>query len=218
MRSLRIAFAAFAFGAAGLIFADTAEAKKTATYQSEPVIKDCGIAEMDTVFKEAAGIQTSLDSAYKTVSDARTNVNSTMGVATDSPFSTAIADLASKAGGKLSVAMEGTMPKLKASEAVPDNVQKGLDAVNKLVDAGKTASDTAVGLKDKVTSLGKTMAAFPLKVPTMLGSLTADQVKTAPSIVGDNVKAGKNLATNITVITDEVTSIFTDITNAFKSK
>ena len=68
----------------------------------------------------------------------------------------------------------------------------------------------------RLTTLGKTASGFPMKVPTMLGSLTADQVKTAPKIVGDNAKAIKNLATNIDAITGEVTGIFDDITTTFK--
>lgn len=220
MRTARIVLATLSLGLASFALTSSpAEAgKKAAEYAAEPKILDCGIAEFDTVFKEAATIQTTVDSIYTQLTTARTNANTALGAATDAPFSTALADLQTKAGGKLSVAMEGTMPKIKTADAVPANVQTGIDSVNGLVDAGKKSSDDAISLKDKVTTLGKSAAAFPMKVPTMLGSLTADQVKTAPKIVGDNAKAIKNLATNIEVISTTVTGIFTDITNAFKAK
>lgn len=217
MTSFRILLSTFALGVATLALTSPAQAgKKAAVYATEPKILDCGIKEFDTVFKDAAKIQTTMDGIYKTLTDGRANVNTSLGVATDSPLSTALADLQTKAAGKLTVAMDGTVPKLKASDALPANAQTGLDAVNGLVDAGKKASSDALGLKDQVTTLGKTASGFPMKVPTMLGSLTADQVKTAPKIVGDNAKAIKNLATNIDAITGEVTGIFDDITKTFK--
>jgi hypothetical protein len=54
-----------------------------------------------------------------------------------------------------------------------------------------------------------------MKVPTMLGSLSADQVKTTSKIVGDNVKSIKAMPGQIESISSQVTSIFNDIKTAF---
>ena len=142
-------------------------------------------------------------------------MNTVLGVATDAPVATALKDLQTKAAGKIKVAMNGAKPKLAASDAVPENVQKGIDATNGLVDAGESASKDALSLKDKAVALGTSAAGFPMKLPGMLGSLTGDQVKTAPKIVGDNVKGIKLIPTNIQVIADEVAGIFNDIKSTF---
>lgn len=189
--------------------------KAPATFQADPKIMVCGIAEFDSVFNDAAKIQQNVADIYKTITTARANLNTALGVATDAPVATALKDLQGKAAGKLKVAMEGTMPKLKASDAVPDNVQKGLDATNGLVDAGEKAVSDSKALVPQAQALGTSAAGFPMKLPGMLGSLTGDQVKTAPKIVGDNGKAIKLIPTNIQVIADEVAGIFNDIKTVF---
>lgn len=180
-----------------------------------PDIKPCSIAEFDAVYNEAGGIQVDLKGAWKQVVDARGNVNTVLGVAADAPVKTALEDLKGKAAGKVKVALEGGKPRLQPSEAVPENVQQGLDAVNALVDAGQATASRAVGIKDKVMALGSQAAGFPMKVPGMLGNLTPDQAKTAPKIVGDNTKAIKEMPKQIDAISAQVEGIFTDIKGVF---
>lgn len=215
MKTLRILASALCFGTALAIVASPAEAGKTAVYTADPKIELTTVTDFDTVLKDAQGIQTTLDGLYTNITTAKTNVNSTLGVATDAPLSTALDGLKTSAAGKVSVALNGTVPSLSAKDA-PDNVKKGVDAVNALITAGKDASDKALGLKDQVTTLGKNVAALPPKILTMAKSLTADQLKNAPGILSTDVKAVKAMPTNIQAITDTVTSIFTDVTTAFK--
>ena len=216
MLSVRNILASVVLATAALTLATPALAgKAAAVFTPDPVIVDSGIGEMDTTFRDAAKIQANVASIYKTITDARANLNTALGVATDAPIGTALADLQGKAAGKLKVAMDGTKPKLKASDAVPENVQKGMDATNGLVDAGAKAVADSAALVPQAKALGTTAAAFPMKVPTLLGTLTGEQVKTAPKIVGDNVKAIKLIPTNIQVIADEVTAMFEEIKKAF---
>lgn len=216
MKALRLVASATFFAAAFAIVAAPANAAKTATYASDPKIELTTVTDFDTILKDGQTIQNTLDGLYKNITDAKTNVNTTLGVATDSPLSTALDSLKTSAAGKVSVALNGTVPSLSAKDA-PSNVQKGVDAVNALITAGKDASDKALGLKDQVTTLGKNVAALPPKILTMAKSLTADQLKNAPGILSTDAKAVKAMPTNIQAITDSVTSIFTDVTNAFKS-
>jgi hypothetical protein len=209
-------------GSAAFAMVSPAEAKKTSSSSTETDpfegvadIIACGIAEFDSVFTEAGRLQKEMKTSYQNVKDAKTNVNTVLGVATDAPVATALADLQAKAAGKLKVVMNGTTPKLEAKDAIPDNVQKGLDAVNNLVDIGKKTADSVLAMKDKVVALGQQAAGFPMKVPTMLGSLSADQVKTTSKIVGDNVKSIKAMPGQIESISSQVTSIFNDIKTAF---
>lgn len=225
MRSVRFLLAIALVSTGVMAFSDDAFAKKdkgtetagtvTNPFEGIPDIKDSGITDFDPTFTEAAGIQTSLKTTYTNLDGARKDLNTALGVATDAPFKTALEDLKTKAAGKLTIAMEGTTPKLKASDAVPENVQKGLDAVNGLVDKGQAAVTEVVGLVDKVKSLGTTAAAFPAKIPGMLGTLTPELAKTAPAIVKDNVKAIKAMPGQIDAIKGIVTGLLEDIKSVF---
>lgn len=209
MLSVRTLLASAALATAAITIAAPAIAggKAPPSFVAEPAIQNIGSAALDGVFGEAAGIQTNLNGIYKNLTDARNNVNTTLGVAADAPVATAMADLKTKASGKLKVAMEGTKPKLKASDAVPENVQKGLDATNNLVDAGQNAVDGAMKLKDQavalVTKLGT--PAIAAELPKLLGN----------KVGSANINMIKVQPTNIQVIADQVTGIFNDIKAAF---
>ena len=126
-----------------------------------PKIEKSGIAEFDTVFMKARAIHDTLDAEDKTLTGARTNVNSVLGVATDAPLATAFADLKTKANGKLKIALKGTVPRLEASDALPDNAQKGLDAANSLVDAAVHAIASGKELEPEAKALAAAVVEFP---------------------------------------------------------
>lgn len=224
MRSFRI-FAALAIISAGLVISTPAEAKKDKAaaetgaivnpFDGVPVIANCGISAFDEVFAKAGTIQTNVHGIYDGLSSARTNVNTVMGVGADAPLATALEGLKTNAAGKLSIAMDGTMPKLKASDAVPENVTKALDAVNGLVTAGAKAVTDSAALVDQVKELVAAAKGFPMKLPTLLPTLTPELVKTAPGITKDNVKAVGALPDQIKAIADQVTGIFGDIKGVF---
>ncbi len=225
MRSIRLLLACAVLGTTALVLATPATAAKKEEpsgpvdpFKGVPDIKRSTISEFDSVFDEAGGIQNKLKEAWTTLKTAEKELKTVLGVAEDQPIKTALQDLQQKAAGKVKVALDGRKPKLKAQDGIPENVQPGIDATNKLVDAGENAAQTALALKDKTVALGQQSAAFPGKIPSMLGSLTGDQVKTAPKIVGDNAKAIKAMPSQIEAIAGVVEQMFTDIKGLFPAE
>jgi hypothetical protein len=185
-------------------------------YAAGPVftkIVDTGIAEFDDVFGKARELQGTLKTANENLAGARANVNTTLGVATDAPLATALADLKTKANGKIKLVMEGKRPKLEATEAVPENVQQGIDSVNKLSETSVASTDTADQLKPQSESLVEATKEFPPKVPTLVKNPMEVGKKTKQ--VKGNVKAVGELPGQCDGLRTEATGITTDISNAF---
>jgi hypothetical protein len=178
-----------------------------------PEIVMTGIGEFDGVFGKAKGIQDKLTSETASLKTARENVNTALEVATDSPLETALADLMKKADKKIGVAMDGRMPKLSASDAVPDNVQKGIDAVNGLVKAADSGITTAAGLKTDAVALAEEAKGFPGKLPSLVKNPM--EVMSKGKVLGDDVKATAALADRVQLLIDEAGKILTDIQSAF---
>lgn len=178
-----------------------------------PVIVLTGISEFDGVFGKAKGIQDKLTTETTNLKTARTSVNTALGVATDAPLETALADLMAKAEKKVGVALEGRMPKLKAADAVPDNVQKGIDAVNGLVTAADSSITTATGLKTDAMALASECQAFPGKLPSLVKNPM--EVMSKGKVLGDDVKATGALPDRLQLLIDEAGKILADVQSAF---
>lgn len=178
-----------------------------------PKIANSGIPEMDSVFSKAGTIQETVIAQTKEVCVARSHLNEALGIATDAPVSAALNDLKAKAMGKIAVAIEGDMPKLTAKEAVPENVQAGLDAANQLVAASQAAAKQTASLAPEAKDLAGAAAGFPMKVPTM--KLDGVDLPTAIKVVGDNSKAMKALPGQIEALGKQFLSVATDAKAAF---
>jgi len=176
-------------------------------------IVDTGIAEFDDVFGRARDMQGTLKTSNENLAGARANVNTTLGVATDAPLATALTDLKTKANGKIKLVMEGKRPKLEATEAVPENVQQGIDSVNKLSETSIASSETADQLKPQSESLVEATKDFPPKVPTLVKNPLEVGKKTKQ--VKGNIKAVGELPGQVDGLRVEASGITTDIAGAF---
>lgn len=178
-----------------------------------PVIVATGIGEFDTVFNPAKGIQDKLKAESESLKKARTDANAALEVATDDPLGTALAELKKKANTKLKVVMSGRMPKVSPEGVVPDNIQKGIDAVNGLVDAADGTITRAGGLKDEAIRLAGACKDFPGKLPGLVKNPL--EIASKGKVVGDDVKATTALPDRIQLVVDEAGGIFTDVQGAF---
>jgi hypothetical protein len=198
---------------ATLSFAHAPEAfaaKATSAQQDElPKIVVTGIAEFDEVFMKAKSIHDSIDAETSTLKSAHTDINTTLGLAADAPLKSALDDLKTKAGGKIKVAMKGTTPRLEPSEAVPENVQKGIDAVNKLIDASEHAVETGEGLVPQAKEVASAAAGFPAKLPTVVKD--PKQLLDARKKVTDDVKATVATPDRIDRLVTECKATFDDV-------
>ncbi len=205
---------AIAFLAAAVALPGAALAGKKETTTTTPEIQMTGLAELDGVLGQAKTIQDKIKTQTTTLTTARTNVNTALGVATDAPFATAVDDLKTKASGKISVAMEGTMPKLKAADGMPDNVQSGLDAVNGLIDAGGSTIETCAGLAKDIQGLISQAQAFPAQLPGLLKANPLDIPKKT-KILGDDIKIMGDTPKMIDALVKEAEGVFNDVKAAF---
>ncbi len=211
-RSLAIAALAAAIALPSAALAGKKESTTTAATQ--PEIQMLGVQAFDGVLGSAKGIQDKIKTQTTTMSTARANVATALGVATDAPFKTAVDDLKAKAGDKISVAMEGTMPKLKAADGIPDNAKAGIDAVNGLVDAGKTTIDTCIALKTEITGLISQAQAFPAQLPSVLKSNPLDIPKKS-KILADDIKIMGDTPKMLDDMVKEAEGIFNDVKAVF---
>lgn len=179
-------------------------------------IEDCGVASMDGVFHEAKDVQTKLEEQRVALKTARQNVKSALGVATNAPMSTAFEELKKTAGDKLEVALDGGTPKLKAKDAVPENVQTAIDAVNGLLDASKSTAETVVSLKENVTGLIDKSKGFPTQIVSEVKGNPLGAAK-ASTTVASNIKAIAAMGDQADKLVNISTRLVSDFTAAFGS-
>jgi hypothetical protein len=200
----------FAVSALALAAVSTpALAGKAATTE----IQMTGISAFDPTFTSAKDIQGKVTGQTTTLHSARANVNTAIGVATDAPLATALADLSKKAEKKISVAMEGSMPKLNPDAALPDNVKAAVDSVNGLVEAGNDTVTACTGLKNDATQLVSAIAGFPGQLPSVVKNPM--ELPKATKIVGDNAKIIGEFPKQIDALVAEVEGIYSDVKSAF---
>lgn len=185
----------------------------TTTTDDGPLIVLTGISQFDGVIGQGKDIQDKVMAQTTTLKTARSNVNTAIGAATDAPLKTAMDDLMAKADKKVTVAMNGTMPKLSADAAVPANVKAAVDAVNGLVDAGKSTVDVAVGLKTDAQQLVSACTAFPGQLPGLVSNPL--EVAKKLKVLNDDIKAIGQLPTRIDAMVKEVEGMVADIKAVF---
>ncbi len=153
-----------------------------------PAVTMTTIAQFDEVFGKAKTIETNLNDSSKKLVDGRGALNKALGIAADAPLATALADLQAKAGDALSVTLEGGKPKLKLSDAAPENVKAAVAALDTLVNECSAVVDNMTAIPDQVTALTTAAAAFP-------GQITSIQVSDKmlllklPKMLTNNAKA-----------------------------
>lgn len=148
-------------------------------------IEPIGIKSFDDFFAPVKQMHGSLSTVEVELKTANTNLTTALGLPQGTPFADALADLNNKAQGKINVAMNGTVPKLSTSDAVPANVQQGIDAVNGLTaSVGTSVTELqnipqqaqqvvaeAQSLPAKFTSEAKDLGAKITEIPAMLKTL-----------------------------------------------
>ncbi len=190
------------------------KATKGAAAKDElPKIEPTGISEFDSVFMKAKAIHDTLDTEDAKLKEARKALATTLGIAEDAPVKTALDDLKGKANGKIKAVMNGKTPRLQPSEAVPDNVQAGIDAVNKLLDASEQMIDKGAELYPQSKELAAAAAAFPAKLTTM--GLDPMKLMEASKKVGNNVKATGATPERVDRMVKTSEGVFTDVKGTF---
>ncbi len=97
----------------------------------EMTIEVTGVADVDSIFEKANAPIENIKTARMKFDSLSTNLTTALGLPAGTPFKDALADLKTKAEGKLELAMdEKGVPSLKPGDGVPENVSTAVDAVN----------------------------------------------------------------------------------------
>ena len=217
---------------ASLVLAPTADAKKdksddgSSTEASAddggaielPTIEETGIAAFDDVFSQVREIHETLAKAQTQLAEANDGVATALGLPAGTPLADALAELKEKAAGNLEIAMEGTVPSIKASDAVPSDVTAAIDAVNSAVSEVSTTIDDLSGLPDQVKSLIDQSKALPaqLKDPAIISEIPKTELLSVGKTVKNNVKATAQTPDLVSGVTSELTG-FVDTVKNFNS-
>ncbi len=111
-----------------IAFSPPAEAKRKRTR----AIQMTGVQSFDKVFKKARTANKRLRSAEKNLRDSNTALRQTLKLSRKSTYVQGLRELKRRANGKLRVVMVGGTPRLKATDAIPSEIQKSIDAINTL--------------------------------------------------------------------------------------
>ena len=148
-----------------------------------------GLSDLDSFFARVQDLRDILWNTTDALDEARGGLNDALGLASDVAATDAVERLKELAAGSVSVAMAGGKPQLKPTGAVPAEVTRGIDAVNKLVGACTKAATNLAQLPSKAQALVAEAKALPAKVPTM--------AKDAGMSLGEIGQATKAVKTNV---------------------
>lgn len=204
-----------------LAFAPAAHAKKKDD-KPEEGIWEVGIQTFDRVFSDVAAIDRKLTNAQTMLSDAKTQLNTALGIKNNTPIRKGLAELQERAGGKVSLAMTGKIPTLKANEAVPSDVQKGIDAVNGLSSNLVGSIEALASTPADVKALIAKSKTFPADLQKELkeGSIV-DKIVAGPKAVkavSHNMKVTKDLAPKSERVVSRMNAIQSTLTTEFVPK
>lgn len=184
-----------------------------------PKIEATGVAEFDPTFMKAKAIHDSLDQLEGNLKADNTALASTLGLPAETSLADALAELKNKAEGKLEVAIEdGKLPRVRPKDAITEDAQKGVDAVNKLVDdLGKTL-DATTAMPAEVTALGAEAKGFPAQLgPDILSknNLAVTDLPKVTKKVNGNIAAINKTPERIAKVGSQATSMLDQVKGAF---
>ncbi len=214
LRTLLTAVVLGLFGAS--LVSTTAWAKKKDEEEStdtsgidELEIVEIGLPSLDEVFGKAAGLITTLQGAKAKVDSSNEKVATALGLASGTPIADALNDLNEKAGGAISVAMEGSTPSLSAGDAVPENVQAGIDAVNEMTAALTEASAELTTVASEASALVTEASELPGKVKSEAQAAGISSI----TQIATMLKNTKNNLNTVKDIPDETAALASSIAN-----
>lgn len=177
-------------------------------------LAETGVSDLDAFFAKAKTPVDSIVDADTKVIGVRTTLATALGLPEGTPFADALADLKTKADGKLTVAMNDKgVPTLSPTDAMPENVQAAVDSLNASLDEAGEAVSALSALPDQFKALSDEGAELPGKMPSM-GIKPLDIPKHTKTVKGnlDTLSKApgkiKDLADSFSALTGDITSTF----------
>jgi len=146
-----------------LVGAGPALAKKKGKGKDDG-IQMTGVEAFDDVFRDVRSIDRRLSNASDVLSNAKGELTTALGLKKGTPLKKAIGELNERADGKVGLAMKGKVPTLEATDAVPTDVQTGIDAVNQMNSDIITSIEDLVQVGKDLDSIMKKSKKFPNQI------------------------------------------------------
>jgi hypothetical protein len=207
---------------------DTAEAKKPKKGEEAPVAEEgaateaaatetvtievTGVADVDNIFQPAGDILNSVITARTAIDSLGTNLTAALGLPAGTPFKDALADLKTKAEGKVTLAMDGDMPKLAAADGIPANVQAAIDAVNGGMANIMTAATALTAVPDKAMEIVNAAKGIN---PSSLTGVNPTKIPKITKQLSGNIKILTTTPEEAKALINSIGQLKTDLTSSF---
>lgn len=180
-------------------------------------ITETGIAAFDETFMKVKGIHDQLTDSENRIKSAETNMLTAVGVATDAPLATALADFQSQASDFISFEMDGTTPKLGFKPEAPQNVQDGVNGINGALDDLKGVLADLEPLPNEVEGLVSSAQAMPAQVPSAVkeAGMGAKDIAPTSKKVKNNVSATTETPARVESTMSAATGLIKTVTDTF---
>lgn len=178
-----------------------------------PTVTLTTVEALDGTLRRAQAIEGTILAATTNLASARAGVLTTLGAAADTPLATALAELRTRADGRIKLTINGSMPSLTSADGMPESARAGLDATNRLLQVGAETVATVAGLGADIQALVAETAAMPATLPSL--GLDRRGLRRTRRIVGKNGEAILEFPDRVTALTDEVARIFDDVKTVF---
>lgn len=165
-----------------LTLADASAGKKKKD-KGPPVIEMTGIKTFDNVFTQLKSIDDTLTAADSSMKTAKQELNVALALKKGTPLKAGLADLKQKADGKVKVVMKGKQPTLEPTDAIPQNVQDALTAVNTMTGSLQATVEGLATVDDDLKRLVKRTNKFPEKLKDELQANPLESLFKAPKIL-----------------------------------
>jgi hypothetical protein len=203
----------------GLVSTSAFAGKKGATEAADMTMQQIGVPSLDAYFGKAGDMVNAVVTARTNIQTANANINTVLGLKEGTPVADALADLKTKAAGKIKVGMKGNVPTLEPSEAIPENVQAGIDAVNGLLAALGSTAEAMKVVTTNAPALVTEGKALVSKVPAEAAAagLKVTQVPGAVKAFGKNLDIIVSLPGESKKLVDESVNTFNIVKSVFGS-
>ena len=184
-----------------------------------------GIEAFDSTFKRVGQIDRKLASSEKQLKTGKNNLNTALGLKKGTPVEDGIAELKKLAGNKVSLATNtGSVPKLKATDAVPSNVEQAILAVNDMTEGFAAAVADLTSLAPEIDGLVKDTTKMPGRLKTEFskgGASIFEKLFELPKTtkkLNNNIGITKGLPGRANSVSGRMTEVLDLVTSQFGGK
>lgn len=215
--------ASFVFFLAALLSVGLVSQPAFAKKKRASTVQLTGIKSFDKIFKKARTTDKKLKSAEKNLRESKKALRQTLKLSKKSTYVQGLKELKKRANGKLRVAMVGGVPSLKASEAVPSEIQASIDAINTLTKSMPSTIRDLKSMARSSTQMYNQSRNFPTNIQRELRSKGLDGlwalVVKAPKITKKtyrNLKVIGGMPKRATKVNTELAQISASLVKTFK--